>query len=220
MFASRPHDMPRLPSFDELMHSIIGQPLPNVPQTNKQHIARLGPDASPRPNTPQNLWGHQTDFRPQLSVLQHPHPLSVFPTTNYQTGNSNFSPSSTTMPDFPSPSSSVTFSSSSSPASIALSGSPTVSAGSTEAVSPEAGEERDVPSAGAKRSHICKTCGRPFTTSGHLARHNRIHTGERNHKCPFPNCNARFARQDNCTQHYRTHLNGKSKRSRGKKVKS
>ncbi|OBA21220.1 hypothetical protein METBIDRAFT_18877, partial [Metschnikowia bicuspidata var. bicuspidata NRRL YB-4993] len=62
------------------------------------------------------------------------------------------------------------------------------------------------------RSHTCKSCGRSFTTLGHLARHNRIHTGERNHKCPFPRCTARFARQDNCTQHYRIHLNGKSRR--------
>lgn len=72
-----------------------------------------------------------------------------------------------------------------------------------------------MPSAGAsKRKHTCKTCGRPFTTLGHLARHNRIHTGERNHLCPFPNCRARFARQDNCMQHYKIHISGKSKRGR------
>ncbi|EEQ41570.1 hypothetical protein CLUG_05697 [Clavispora lusitaniae ATCC 42720] len=68
-----------------------------------------------------------------------------------------------------------------------------------------------------KRKHACKTCGRSFTTSGHLARHNRTHTGERKHMCPFPQCGARFARQDNCMQHYKMHLNGKSKR-RGKRA--
>lgn len=64
------------------------------------------------------------------------------------------------------------------------------------------------------RKHICKVCSRSFTTSGHLARHNRIHTGERKHECPWPNCSARFARQDNCMQHYKTHTNGKNKKSK------
>lgn len=65
-----------------------------------------------------------------------------------------------------------------------------------------------------KRKHVCKICSRSFTTSGHLARHNRIHTGERKHCCPWPTCDARFARQDNCMQHYKTHTNGKTKRSK------
>lgn len=65
-----------------------------------------------------------------------------------------------------------------------------------------------------KRKHVCKVCARSFTTSGHLARHNRIHTGERKHVCPWPSCGARFARQDNCMQHYKTHTNGKTKRSK------
>ncbi|KAK6465961.1 transcriptional repressor [Scheffersomyces coipomensis] len=68
-----------------------------------------------------------------------------------------------------------------------------------------------------KRKHICKVCSRSFTTSGHLARHNRIHTGERKHVCPWPTCEARFARQDNCMQHYKTHTNGKNKRAKGVK---
>ena len=62
-----------------------------------------------------------------------------------------------------------------------------------------------------RRKHVCKVCSRSFTTSGHLARHNRIHTGERKHECPWPTCDARFARQDNCNQHYKTHTNGKIK---------
>ncbi|KAI3405089.2 NRG1 [Candida oxycetoniae] len=65
-----------------------------------------------------------------------------------------------------------------------------------------------------RRKHICKVCSRSFTTSGHLARHNKIHTGERKHECPWPSCDARFARQDNCMQHYKTHTNGKNKRAR------
>ena len=57
-----------------------------------------------------------------------------------------------------------------------------------------------------RRKYVCKICSRGFTTSGHLARHNRIHTGEKNHQCPFEGCQQRFSRQDNCLQHYRTHL--------------
>ncbi|KAH9939416.1 uncharacterized protein BXZ73DRAFT_89057 [Epithele typhae] len=50
------------------------------------------------------------------------------------------------------------------------------------------------------KKHICQICSRAFTTSGHLARHTRIHTGERNHKCPFPGCETRCSRQDNLQQ--------------------
>lgn len=71
-----------------------------------------------------------------------------------------------------------------------------------------------------RRKHLCKTCGRSFTTLGHLARHNRTHTGERRHVCPWEDCGARFSRQDNCVQHYKTHLSGKSKKNRQKKANS
>ena len=50
------------------------------------------------------------------------------------------------------------------------------------------------------RRHVCSTCERAFSTSGHLARHTRVHTGERNHKCPFPGCETRCSRQDNLQQ--------------------
>ncbi|CAA7269791.1 unnamed protein product [Cyclocybe aegerita] len=65
----------------------------------------------------------------------------------------------------------------------------------------------------AKKKHVCTTCERAFTTSGHLARHSRVHTGERNHKCPFPGCETRCSRQDNLQQHYRIHLSPGSRRS-------
>ncbi|KAF8555554.1 hypothetical protein OG21DRAFT_1507564 [Imleria badia] len=66
---------------------------------------------------------------------------------------------------------------------------------------------------GPKKKHVCGTCDRGFTTSGHLARHLRVHTGERNHKCPFPGCETRCSRQDNLQQHYRIHLSPGSRRS-------
>lgn len=66
------------------------------------------------------------------------------------------------------------------------------------------------------RKYKCKICNKGFTTSGHLARHHRIHTGVKNHECPFEGCNSRFSRQDNCMQHYKTHLKGKKSRKRCK----
>lgn len=57
-----------------------------------------------------------------------------------------------------------------------------------------------------RRKYICKVCSKGFTTSGHLARHNRIHTGEKKHHCSYPGCYLKFSRHDNCVQHYRTHF--------------
>lgn len=59
-------------------------------------------------------------------------------------------------------------------------------------------------------------CGKTFSTSGHAARHNRIHTGSKPYRCTFPGCNASFSRQDNSLQHYRTHvLHPKSRSANG-----
>jgi uncharacterized Zn-finger protein len=55
-----------------------------------------------------------------------------------------------------------------------------------------------IPTRGPKRRYKCQVCGKTFTTSGHVARHNRIHTGEKNFQCPEPGCSQRFSRQDNC----------------------
>ena len=61
------------------------------------------------------------------------------------------------------------------------------------------------------RKYVCEVCTREngevkaFTTSGHLARHKRIHSGEKNFACTFPGCPQRFSRRDNRNQHYKTH---------------
>ncbi len=65
------------------------------------------------------------------------------------------------------------------------------------------------------RKYSCG-CGKTFTTSGHLARHTRIHTGEKNFLCPQPGCGARFSRQDNAKQHYLTHSNAGGRKGKAK----
>ncbi|KAF7359793.1 hypothetical protein MVEN_00704500 [Mycena venus] len=72
--------------------------------------------------------------------------------------------------------------------------------------------------ASAKKHHVCPVCERGFSTTGHLARHARVHTGERNHKCPFPGCETKCSRQDNLQQHYRIHLSPGSRRKSGRSV--
>ncbi|KAH8555492.1 hypothetical protein BGW37DRAFT_449959 [Umbelopsis sp. PMI_123] len=65
---------------------------------------------------------------------------------------------------------------------------------------------------GKRRYHCMEPgCNKSFTTSGHLARHNRIHTGEKNFACLYPGCPSRFSRQDNMMQHYRTHMSARSR---------
>lgn len=81
---------------------------------------------------------------------------------------------------------------------------PSSSSHPTPATASSQSASSNVPRTGAavekKRNHICQTCSKAFTTSGHLARHIRVHTGERNHKCPFPGCETRCSRQDNLQQ--------------------
>ncbi|WVQ74015.1 hypothetical protein IAR50_003596 [Cryptococcus sp. DSM 104548] len=65
------------------------------------------------------------------------------------------------------------------------------------------------------KPHVCNVCQRGFTTGGHLQRHQRIHTGVKAFKCPFPGCETRTSRQDNLQQHYRTHLSPTLRRGSG-----
>lgn len=61
-------------------------------------------------------------------------------------------------------------------------------------------------------------CGKNFSTSGHAARHARIHTGDKPYKCTFPGCAASFSRQDNALAHFKTGHAVTKARSTGSEV--
>ncbi|KAI8906225.1 hypothetical protein DFJ77DRAFT_200676 [Powellomyces hirtus] len=62
----------------------------------------------------------------------------------------------------------------------------------------------------SKRTIKCPICDRSFTHSGHRARHMRVHTGAKPHKCLHSGCNCTFSRKDNMMQHYRTRHSSES----------
>ncbi|KAJ7288013.1 hypothetical protein C8J57DRAFT_1214245 [Mycena rebaudengoi] len=67
-------------------------------------------------------------------------------------------------------------------------------------------DDRSSASADAKRRYVCPDCDKAFSTSSHLGRHAKVHTGEKNYECTFPGCGVRCSRQDNLQAHYRVHL--------------
>ncbi|KAJ6572039.1 hypothetical protein B0H19DRAFT_1132321 [Mycena capillaripes] len=57
----------------------------------------------------------------------------------------------------------------------------------------------------APKRHPCRDCDKSFSTSSHLARHSRIHTGQRDFKCDYPGCEKTSSRLDNLRAHQRKH---------------
>ncbi|KAL6439263.1 hypothetical protein ACFW04_003864 [Cataglyphis niger] len=96
------------------------------------------------------------------------------------------------------------------------------------------GKEARIPSKSERAQHkpfSCDLCTLAFTRASHLARHRRVHTGERPFACSI--CPRLFARQDKLKQHLDSHLQwpkrkgssqtvsslpGKGKRGRPRKV--
>jgi Zinc finger, C2H2 type len=91
---------------------------------------------------------------------------------------------------------------------------PSASASSQRPTTPQASgslRSRRAPVKSSKNTYPCPlghqfNCDRYFTTSGHAARHAKIHSGEKNIICP--DCDKRFARKDNMDQHRKTHRRG------------
>lgn len=61
----------------------------------------------------------------------------------------------------------------------------------------------------SERPHVCPvgTCGRRFSRSDELTRHERIHTGQKPFQCKI--CGRAFSRSDHLTTHVRTHTGEK-----------
>ncbi|KAI9351505.1 hypothetical protein BDR26DRAFT_851185 [Obelidium mucronatum] len=68
----------------------------------------------------------------------------------------------------------------------------------------DAPELGDKPQTATKR-YQCLECESNFSTSGHLTRHMRIHSGLKKFQCEVPGCERVFHRLDNCRQHEVAH---------------
>ncbi|KAJ7367244.1 hypothetical protein B0H14DRAFT_2373095 [Mycena olivaceomarginata] len=49
----------------------------------------------------------------------------------------------------------------------------------------------------SNKRYVCPECDKAFSTSSHLGRHARVHTGEKSYKCDYPGCETRCSRADN-----------------------
>ncbi|KAH8170375.1 zinc-finger double domain-containing protein [Sarocladium implicatum] len=67
----------------------------------------------------------------------------------------------------------------------------------------------DQPSPPLTKAYACGTCGKGFARRSDLARHERIHSGDKPHFCDFKGCGKTFIQRSALTVHQRTHTGEK-----------